>query len=240
MFDIDPVDKWHLERWHRFTSSENYKLLTGVKPNQLWSVGSWTYIEQKAVNAITRMQERPEMEEVKSLLWGKAHEYPAYEAYVRETRNTSMTYMGTEQPIFLVYEPMADESGGTPDAANITASNKIDVGLEIKCPKNSIEHFRRLKWTSQWDIKENYPLVYCQMQHLLMITGAYEWHFESFDDRQLYKKHKTKIIVVTPDKKFQDNLHVRLEMAIKEKYKMLTDYLGTKVICRADILKLAA
>lgn len=241
MFEIDKVDQWYLERWHRFTSSENYKLLTAKKnPNELWSVGALTYIEQKAVNTVTRMEERPELEEVKSLLWGKAHEYPAFDAYVKTTRNTFMTYMGTENPIFLLYEPFADESGGTPDAANITASNKIDVGAEIKCPKNSIEHFRRLKWTSQWDIKENYPLVYCQMQHLLMITGAIEWHFISYDDRQLSKKYKIKTIEVKPDQKFMDSLHIRLEMAIKKKYKILSQYLNINVTCRGDVLKLAA
>lgn len=234
---IDKVDQWHLARWHRLTSSENYKLLTPAKPNELWSTGAMTYIEQKAVNTITRMEERPEMDEVKSLLWGKAHEYPAYEAYINETKNYSMTYMGTEDPIFLEYEPMADESGGTPDVANITSSNKIDVGAEIKCSKNSVEHFRRLSWTSQWDIKENYKLVYTQMQHLLMITGAFEWHFVSFDDRQLYKKNKTKIIAVKPDQKFMDNLHVKLEMAVKEKYKLLSKILGVEVKSRGDLKK---
>lgn len=238
MFEMDKVDEWHLARWHRFTSSENYKLLTGTKPNELWSIGAKTYIEQKAVNTVTRMEERPELEEVKSLLWGRAHEYPGFETYVKTTRNTSMTYMGSENPVFLVYEPLADESGGTPDAAHITASNKIDVGAEIKCPKNSIEHFRRLKWKSQWDIKEGYPLVYCQMQHLLMITGAVEWHFISYDDRQLSKKNKIKIIEVKPDQKFMDNLEVKLRMAVKEKYKLLSEYLEIQVTCRNDILKL--
>lgn len=239
MFDIDPIDKWHTERWHRYTSSENYKLLTPAKANEFWSVGAKTYIEQKAVNTVTQMQERPELEEVKSLLWGKVHEYPAYEAYIAATRNTSMTYMGHDDPIFLVYEPLKEESGGTPDAANITSSNSIDIGCEIKCPRNTIEHFRRLRWKSMWDIKEGYPLVYCQMQHLMMITGAKEWHFISYDDRQLSKKNKIKIIEVKPDQKFQDNLHVRLEMAIKEKYKILSEHLETRVTCRQDVLKLS-
>lgn len=238
--EIDKIDQWHLDRFHRFTSSENYKLLSGAKPNELWGSGARTYIEQKAVNATTRMQERPEMEEVKSLLWGKAHEYPAFEAYMQATRNYSMTYMGTENPLFLVYEPMADESGGTPDAVNITASNKIDIGLEIKCPKNSIEHFRRLKWKDQFDIKANYPLVYCQIQHLLMITGASEWHFSSFDDRQIFKSKKSKIITVFPDKKFQDNLHIRLEMAVKEKYRLISTHFDVDVKCKSDLIKLAA
>lgn len=240
MFEIDKVDKWHIERWHRFTSSENHKLLTPAKLNQVWSAGAVTYIEQKAVNTVTRMEERPEMEEVKSLLHGKANEYPAYEMYVQTTRNMSMRYTGTEDPLFLLYEEMPDESGGTPDVVSITESNSVDLLAEIKCPKNSIEHFRRLRWTSQWDIKEGYPLVYCQMQHQLMITGAQEAHFISYDDRQLIRKNKIKIIVVKPDQKFMDNLHIKLMMAVKEKYKILSQYLGTEVKCRQDVLKLQA
>jgi hypothetical protein len=235
---IDPVDRWHLDRWTRFTSSENYKLLTPAKPNQLWSSGGMTYIEQKAVNSVTRMEERPEMEEVKSLLWGKAHEYAAYEAYIQVTRNYSMQYTGTDNPMFLVYEVMPEESGGTPDAVSINSGNKVEVGCEIKCPKNSIEHFRRLKWTSQWDVKEGYPLVYTQIQHLMMITGAPEWHFTSFDDRQLYRKNKTKIIEIKPDHKFMDNLEVKLRMAVKEKYKILSTHLDAEVKCKSDLDKI--
>lgn len=235
---IDPVDKWHLDRFYRFTSSENYKLLTMTKPNEIWSTGARTYIEQKAVNTITRMQERPEMEEVRSLLHGKANEYPAFEEYIQATRNYSVQYSGTENPLFLTYDPMPDESGGTPDGVSITADHKVDLGLEIKCPRNSIEHFRRLDWKDQFDVKAGYPLVYCQIQHLLLITGAPLWHFASFDDRQLYKRMKIKIIEIKPDQKFQDNLHIKLQMAVKEKYRLLSKLLNTEVKCRQDVLKL--
>jgi hypothetical protein len=235
---MDKIDKWYVDRWSKFTSSENYKLITPSKPNEIWSTGANTYIEQKAVESVTNFQERYELEEVKSLLWGKAHEYPAYESYIQTTRNYSMQYTGTDNPMFLVYDKMPEESGGTPDAVSITSSNKVDVGCEIKCPKNSIEHFRRLRWTSQWDVKEGYKLVYTQIQHLMMITGAQEWHFISFDDRQLYKSNKTKIIEVKPDQKFMDNLEVKLTMAVKEKYKILSDHLGSQVKCKSDLDKL--
>ncbi len=238
MFGIDKVDEWHLSRWSKFTSSENYKLITGTKPNQIWSPGAWTYIEEKALQAVTKMHERPELEEVKSLLWGKVYEQPAYESYIKETRNHSMTYMGSENPIFLEYEPLRDESGGTPDAVNILKDGKVDHGAEIKCPKNPIEHFRRLMWKDQWDIKENYPLVYTQMQHLMMITKAPIWDFVSFDDRQIMKSKRVKVIEVFPDQKFQDNLHVKLQMAVKKKYEVLSEHLGETVKSRDDFKNL--
>src|ERR1051326_6565602 len=208
---LDPIDKWHLERWSKFTSSENFKLL--IKPtssDKFWSVGALTYIEQKAIEAVTRLEERPELDEVDSLLHGKVYEQPAFQEYVRVTKNYSITYMGSENPIFIYDESLPEESGGTPDAANITKDHKIDMGVELKCPKKSSYHFKRLNWKGQWDIKENYALVYTQIQHLMMITGATEWHFASFDDRQLYTSKKIKIIPVYPDQKFQDNLEIRI------------------------------
>lgn len=238
MISIETVDQWHLQRWTKFTASEIYKLLTSPKGNEQWSSGAMTYIEERAMQMTTKIEERPEMEEVKSLLWGKVYEYPAYEAYIQATRNTSMSYLGSENPIFLEYEPLKEESGGTPDVAHITQSGTVEALCEIKCPKNPIEHFRRLKWKDQWNIKENYPLVYAQMQFLLMITNAQICHFVSFDDRQLIRSKKIKIIDVKPDQKFQDNLEVKLRMAIKKKYEILSDHIGEQVKNRNEFMKL--
>lgn len=238
MFKAEGKDEWYEKRWGKYTASEDYKLLGATKPNEKWSSGAITYIEQKAIEAVSALWERPELEEVKSLLYGKVHEYPAYEAYVRATRNYSMTYLGSENPIFIEHEKLIGESGGTPDVANILESGAIDMGAEIKCPKNPIYHFRRLKWSNQWDIKEGYPLCYVQMQKLMLITGATEWHFVSFDDRQLYKSKKAKIIQVFPDTKMQDMLEVKIEMAIKEKYRIISENFGVEVKNKADVTRL--
>src|ERR1035437_3164896 len=93
--DSEKIDQWLVKRRSRFTSSENSKLL-GKGTNSLWSVGALTYIETKVIELSTQIWERPEMDEVESLLHGKLYEYPAYQAYVNETKNYSMTYMGTE------------------------------------------------------------------------------------------------------------------------------------------------
>ena len=232
---IDPVDKWYLDRYGKFTASENHKLISPAKVNKFWSETADTYIEDRAIQCITDLWERPELEEVKSLLWGKVHEYPAYEAYVNATRNYSMAYLGTENPLFFEYDPLKDESGGTPDIVNWSASKSVDMGAELKCPKNPAYHFRRLNWKDQWDIKEGYILCYTQIQNLMMITGAQEWHFVSFDDRQKIKSKKIKIIPVYPDKKFQDNLDARIRLAIKEKYKLLSERLESEIKCKADL-----
>lgn len=224
--NTDPIDLWFIQRWTKFTASENNKLLTGGSKGEMFGSGAMTYIKTKALEMSTVMHERPELEEVKSLLWGKVYEYPAYEWYVNETKNYSMKYLGTETPLFLEYEPLANESGGSPDVINLNNDAKIDAGAEIKCPKVSLYHFDRLIWKDQWDLKENYIQVYSQIQNLLMITGAEFWDFVSFDDRQSLKSKKGKIISVKPDKKFQDNLDIRIRAAIKEKYKIFDRHMN--------------
>lgn len=231
---MDKIDQWHLKRWGRYTASEAFKLLVKGKGDAMFGDGAWTYIEQKALEMTTVMWERPELEETKSILHGRAHEYPAYAEYVRQTRNSSVSYMGDENPMFVPHPTLGNEFGGTPDCADITDAGIITFGVEIKCPKNPIYHFRRLKWKDQWDIRVQYPLVYAQIQSLLMITGAQEWHFVSYDDRQVSKAHKIKIIPVVPDKNYCNELEIRLRQAIREKYRIISETYNILVTNRAE------
>lgn len=234
--NTDKIDQWYKIRRSRFTSSCNYKLLPTDGVKNAFSPGARTYIEEKVIELTTAMWNRPELEEVESLLHGKVYEYPAYERYVKETKNHSMTYMGTENPIFIEDEVIKDEAGGTPDIANITSTHSIDYLSEIKCPKNPAYHFRRLKWSTQWDIKENYLSCYTQMQDLIRITGAFGCDFISYDERQLAKSKQIKIIEVKPDQKFIDNLEIRIRLGVKEKYKVLSEYMGQELKNRTDYL----
>ena len=219
----EDLDQWHLARWSKFTASENHKLLhAGAKTT--FSPGGMTYIKEKVLQMTTHMWERPEMEEVKSLLHGKMYEYPAYKALVEATGYTNLIYLGEENPLFLEYEPLSGESGGSPDVISIKGESTVDMVAEIKCPKNPMYHFDRLKWKDQWDVKEGYASCYCQIQNLLMITGAELGLFVSYDDRQIMQNKKAKIIEIKPDRKFQDNLDLRIRMAVKEKYRIFEDY----------------
>jgi hypothetical protein len=230
------TDEWHKSRWTRFSASEMYKLLVPGK-SEMFGPGAWTYIEQKALEMTTKMWERPEVEEAKSILHGRVHEFPGFLEYVRITGNNEIMYLGDENPMFYPYKPLAEESGGTPDCANITSSGLIDMGAEIKCPKNPINHFRRLKWKDQWDVKTEYIQCYSQCQFLMMCTGAKQWDFVSFDDRQIIRAKKIKIIEIKPDKNFQNNLEVRLRQAIKEKYRIISEHYGIEVANRTEFIQ---
>lgn len=208
---IDAKDKWFLARHGRFTASEIGKLLSKGNGTEMFGKGALTYIREKAIEKMTVLHERPELDEVKSLLHGKAHEFPAYQSYVMATGNYSMRYFGTDEPLFLSYD---DNSGGSPDGI-MGKDTTIHLGLEVKCPKNSNVHFDYLHFKDQWDLREYNSDYYAQIQFLMMITKAPMFHFCSFDDRFIDPKKKIKIIEVSPDKKFQDNLDVRLKMAVK-------------------------
>jgi hypothetical protein len=223
----DSVDKWFSERWSKFTASENWKLLTNNIKGEVFGEPAWTYIKQKALEMVTNMWERPELEEVKSLLHGKIYELPAYERYIQTTKNYNLTYLGGDNPVFLPYDKMPEDSGGSPDIVQVSNGSSIDFGAEIKCPKNPMKHFERLKWKDQWDILQNYKECYTQIQNLMLITGAPEWDFVSFDERMKQKELQIKIITVRTDKKMQDNLHFRLIKAREERKKILQDYVGT-------------
>lgn len=240
-FDNDSkIDEWLQKRRARFTSSENWKLLPNSrqKPDQLWSSTAETYIETKVIELTTKMYQRPEIEEVEALMHGKENEFPSYERYIQETKNHSMTYMGDENPIFIPCSSMPDESGGTPDVANIIEGGKIDYGCELKNPVNPAYHYRRLSWKTQWDIKEGYLSCYCQIQDLIRLTGAYGWDFVSHDSRQLVKSKQIVIIEVKPDRKFIDNLELRINLAVKEKYKRLSRDMEVELKNRQDFINL--
>lgn len=221
MTEENGIDKWYIERHGRFTASEIYKLLTkGNSGGSMFGAGATSYIRQKAIESMTVLWERPELENVKSLLHGRVHEYPAYEAYRRYTGNYDMRYFGSDAPLFLNY---CNDSGGSPDGIMGQGDNVV-LGLEIKCPKNPSVHFDYLNFKHQYDIQEYNEQYYAQIQFLLMITKAKEWHFCSYDDRFKNQKLKLKVIEVLPDNKFQNNLEIRLQMAIKERNKIIQYY----------------
>lgn len=218
MFDNRSKEAWLNERNGHFTASEiNKILIPGKKPGDMFSPGGWTYIRKKAVEEMCFLWEDPALEFVESLLHGKAYEEPAFEHYKKVTRNYSMRYFGSMEPLYLSYN---EDSGGSPDGIMGEGTN-IEWLLELKCPKNPNIHFDYLQFKDQWDLKEYDQSYYSQVQFNLMVTKAKGAHWGSFDERFKNEKLRMKILDILPDQKFQDNLEVRLLQAIKEKKKII-------------------
>lgn len=219
---LDPKDNWFLQRHSKFTSSVIFKLVPTAKDGTSFSTTGWSYIREKAIEEMTELYERPELEFVESLIHGKMYEEAAYNEYIRVSKNYNMRHFGGENPVF-IEDKTHSFAGGSPDGLQ-GEGDVIDWGLEIKCPKNSNNHYLYSKFKDQWDLKEKRIEYYSQIQHLLMVTGANGFHFCSYDQRFKDKSKRLKIIEVLPDKKFQDNLDIRIQMAQKEKLKIIREF----------------
>ncbi len=213
----DPIDRWHLQRHSCFTASMIFKLVPSNGTTMFTSTG-WTYIQEKAIETMTVLYERPEMEFVEPLMHGKAYEEHAFHHYVELSKNYNMRHFGGENPVYLEHN---EYSGGSPDGL-MGEGAIIHKGLELKCPFNSKNHFKYLQMKDMWDLKEKKPEYYAQVQFLMLITKAPSWDFGSYDERFRDESKKMKIIEVLPDKKFTDHLEVKIEMAQKEKLKIIS------------------
>lgn len=217
---LDPVDRWHTERHSRFTASVIYKLLGTGSDGRGFSTTAMSYIEEKAIEEMTVLYERPELEFVESLMHGKYYEEESYHAYVSTSKNYSMRHFGGENPVFLNYN---EYSGGSPDGL-MGEGEKVHWIWEGKCPQNPKNHYLYCKMNDQWDLKEKRPQYYAQIQFLLMTTNADGADFSSFDNRFKNKDKQIKIIKVLPDQRFQNNLDIRLKLAQIEKLKIIQQF----------------
>lgn len=212
---IDSKDEWLLQRWGKFTASMIYKILKKGVDGTGFSAGAMTYIEERAIESMTELYEAPEMEFVEPLMHGKHFEEAAFNRYVHDTKNYGMEHFGSENPLFMPYN---EYSGGSPDGK---LSEPVKWIWEGKCPKNPKNHLMYLKMKDQWDLKEKRIEYYSQIQFLIMIFKADGAHFSSYDERWKEEKLQNKIIEVLPDKKFQDNLEIRLHLAQKERLNII-------------------
>ncbi len=217
---LDPIDLWHLMRYKKFTASMISRLNTpGSSLSGFDSFGK-SYIEDKVIQRLRPLTQRPELEYVESLMNGRQYEQHAHEWYVSETKNYNMKHFGESNPVFLEFN---DYSGGSPDGL-MGEGEKIYLGSEYKCPSNPKNHYKYCGWKTQFDLKEGRKEYYGQCQFLLMITKADEWHWVSYDESFYNVKKRGKIIEVKPDRKYQDNLEIRLINAEKEVNRLIEQF----------------
>lgn len=220
---IDAKDKWLIERMGKFTASENHKLLGKAKDGSMFGSVAMGYIKQKAVECLTSYWENPKMEFAKPLLHGKLLESAAFDHYCRCTRNNSMRYLGTENPLYFDYKDENGnilDAGGSPDGI-MGQGEKVTWVLELKCPFNPSLHFEILQLKDQYDLKEYSPEWYCQVMFLIMTLKAEGAHFFSFDERYKDPGRRGKIIEVVPDKNYMNNLECRVIQAIYERDRII-------------------
>lgn len=178
----------------KFNSSHVYMLLSSGQNGEVFGEGAQTHIMDRAIQMVTTIRDAKEAgDKPEQLSYGDRTECEAYLHYIGVSENKEVKYFGPgDQPDFIPKFGMLDEFICYPDGGIVAADKSISFGIEIKCPFNSLIHYERLRWVDQWDIRDKYMPCYAQIQANLMYTGASEWHFISYDPRQMLKRLRIK------------------------------------------------
>lgn len=222
-FSDEAESKWLLDKWGKLSASEIDNLSTPGK-GVTFSPGGVAYIERIAREAFTLFN----MEEnnmSKAMANGKKKEPEAFQFYLRLIgMGDAVEYFGGSNPYFEHYCP---DSGASPDAIvwKDKENRLVSWGVELKCPSSKIhfDYLRKIK--TQFDLKEMNPQYYGQVQFNLMTFKADLWHWCSYNEYYPIK-HRMKILEVVPDKNYQNNLKIRIKMAVKMKYEIIKEMEG--------------
>lgn len=171
---------WDVIRLGRFTGSGISKLFTEPRSKADKEAGklsetALTYIETKAMEYVT--QQPIGDFSSKATDWGNEWE----ETALRELAKTLKCPEDQVEmkPNFVLY---GDYSGASPDAYMVV--DGIRCGAEVKCPYNSVNHFKHSKVTDAATLKEVDEDYYWQVQANMYFNKMPFWIFASFDPRQ--------------------------------------------------------
>jgi hypothetical protein len=193
------------QRFGKFTSSENWKLLvSGKNKGDVFGETAKTYIKEKAVEILT--QRRKEQFSARATDWGNEYEYKAVQEYNR-FYFVDVEYFGSTNPKFFPCPEFEKYAGGSPDfLAGAT------VG-EVKCPYDSVNHLDNLLLRNVDEFKKLHKEYYTQIQFNIHCTGSEVGHFVSYDWR--FQDEKQLFILEIPkDKEHIELILDRLKIAI--------------------------
>lgn len=203
---------WRDARCGKFTSSEVWKLLGEPRSKAAKEAGGWsdtamTYIKTKVAEELTGLVH--ESGPAYPVVWGEEQEENAKAFF------TNKTGLKVKTTGFIAF---TEECGGSPDGRV-----NDDQLIEIKSPFNSTNQVEYLSWKTQYDIRENKPEYWWQMQANMLFAKANLCLFIAYDPRMNKDEHKMKIIEVFPLIDDQQFLLDRIEKAIETKKKILSN-----------------
>jgi hypothetical protein len=221
---------WHNARVGRFTASENHRLMKSgyreMTPEELKarpksgkgssakliedltviSDDTMTYITEKVAETLTG---EPKAEVFShATAWGDTWEPWAAEFYAK-AKGVELEIIG--------FIPFGDHAGGSIDRGILGK----DEFLEIKNPYNPKNQIDYLMLTDQFDLKRMYPNHYWQIVSNVLFSKKPLCHFATFDPRMKLDKHKMMVIDVIPPPEDLELMAKKLEVAEKEKQKIL-------------------
>lgn len=219
--DLEAISKWRRSKWGHFSASEIHHILvsgprdkvTGVAP--MLGKGAISYVKKIARQAFTEFNEDDDGAESFAMKRGKMQEPVAAGHYQRLIGLDNMAYYGGGNPQFFHYCP---DSGVSPDLVVWKDEEKriASFGAEFKSPQGDTHMDYLFNIKDAQDLKKECPEYYAQCQFAMMTFKSDLWHWCSFNE-YFPGKDKMLIIEIPTDKSFQDDLEIRLSMAIKNK-----------------------
>lgn len=197
---LQRTDDWFAKRLGKFTASNIGEILKkGRGKDEPFSKTAISYIRKKIAEQLTGQKEEihgPALE------WGTNYEETAIMEY------EELTDVQVKEVGFIPLKSYEQWAGGSPDG--VVSKDKI---IEVKCPFSSAIHTETLitrKIPESWDDK-----YYAQIQFNMLVTGAKECDFISFDPRMKNPNHRLVVITIERDDAYLANLIERLDLAIK-------------------------
>jgi hypothetical protein len=173
---------WDRVRMGRFTGSQVSALFTNPvskadKENGVLSKTALKYIYTKAMEQITGLS--TDDFSSRATDWGNEWEEHAllkiaeYIQCPEEQRQL--------KPAFKLFN---DYSGASPDAIMFDSRYNLELGVEVKCPFNSVNHYMHTQVVDGDTLKEINEDYYWQIQMNMLTFNKTCWLFCSFDPRQ--------------------------------------------------------
>ena len=226
--DSSIEEKWKLDKFGKFSASQIHKLVlsgpvvdrrSGMR--RLFSDGGLTYIKQIARQSASIFSERDFREsfDMKAGLINEPESFGRLYGLLG-IPDEYITYFGASNPKFFPYIP---GSGCSPDVVVYGPDGEPAYGCELKNPKPDTHWDYLLNIGDAEALRRNCPDYFAQVQFSMMVLGVDKWLFCSYDGLLKNFSDKMLIIEVPRDKKFCDDLLIRLKQALylKEEY-MLT------------------
>ena len=110
----------------------------------------------------------------------------------------------------------SDEVGCTPDGIVLDDLDLVAIGAEVKC-KSPLEHAKNILISNGEELKKNAFDHFVQVQTAMLVTGATQWYFASYNPYAKEEAMQFSHIVVDRDTRFIAILDKRLQLAKKIK-----------------------
>lgn len=204
-FDNEATAVWLQQKWGWFSASEIHAL-TVKGSTSMFGEGAFTYIKKIARQRMSLFNTEDKLDTY-DMRMGKMREGECAAYFKRMIGLAQIEHHGDANPMFQIYRK---GSGASPDAVARMSSGQVSFGSEFKNPKAQTHFDYLFSITDQWDLLKIEPRYYGQCQFSMMSFKCDLWHWVSYDQFQLKPRDKMLIIEVKPDKKYQDDLDVRL------------------------------